>query len=135
MDSKKLIERYKLGERDFSDANLHGANLRGADLRYANLRGANLRGANLSGANLYEANLSGANLYDANLSGANLRYLIFNPSRNIIIATKDQIQIGCKIHSFKHWRDNYCQIGEENIYTEDEIKEYGKWINFIIANF
>ena len=61
-----VLEAFK------SDANLHGADLRGAYLRGANLYGANLHGADLSDANLYGANLHGADLSDANLHGADL---------------------------------------------------------------
>ena len=47
MTGTKLLERYKAGERDFSRADLHEANLHGADLRWANLHEADLRWANL----------------------------------------------------------------------------------------
>jgi hypothetical protein len=78
MKASELLDKYKNGERDFSLANLYGANLEGATLKvanlyWANLKGANLKVANLKGANLYEANLYGANLYEANLYGANLK--------------------------------------------------------------
>ena len=82
-ESTKTTWKEAVEERLASDANLHGADLRGANLHDANLSGANLSdanlsnadlsNANLSGANLRDANLSGANLHDANLSGANLR--------------------------------------------------------------
>ena len=52
MTGTKLLERYTAGERDFSGADLHEANLRGADLHEANLRGADLRGADLREADL-----------------------------------------------------------------------------------
>ena len=87
MKAEELVRQYKAGRRDFSEANLSGADLRtanlsGANLRRANLskadlhladlRRANLSGADLIGANLSEADLSGANLRGANLYGANL---------------------------------------------------------------
>ena len=62
-----------LSKADLHGAYLRGANLNGAYLYGAYLSGANLNGAYLRGANLSEANLSGANLYGANLSGADLR--------------------------------------------------------------
>lgn len=93
LDSKELLARYALGERDFQGVDLSGSSLPGADLRQANfsktilcrsnlqaanllnanLREANLGGSNLFGANLCYANLQNANLCYANLSGANLR--------------------------------------------------------------
>jgi len=88
----KIINIYKIGERDFSqsdwreinlvnqqlsginltEANLSGANLTGANFTEANLSGANLTGVNFTEANLSGANLIGANFTEANLSGANL---------------------------------------------------------------
>ena len=68
MDADRLVQRYNSGERNFKDASLREADLRGVDLS-----GADLRGANLYGVNLREANLSGADLRKANLYGADLR--------------------------------------------------------------
>lgn len=78
MDGAALQKRYQDGRRDFSWADLQGADLTAAqlpaiNLYRANLAGSNLTGADLTGANLFKANLAGANLTDAQLSGANLR--------------------------------------------------------------
>ena len=88
MKTTELLEQYKKGERDFTNKDLCGANLRGADLNGANLckadlsganlckadlSGANLNGADLCGADLCKADLNGANLRGADLNGANLR--------------------------------------------------------------
>jgi hypothetical protein len=73
MTKDELLTAYAAGKRDFRDAYLYGADLRGADLRGANLYGADLRGADLRDANLRDADLRGADLRDANLYGANLR--------------------------------------------------------------
>ena len=73
MQAKDLIEAYAAGKQDFSDANLHGADLRDANLRRSDLRGTNLTGADLRGANLCDANLYGASLHGTNLTGADLR--------------------------------------------------------------
>ncbi|AUT00795.1 low-complexity protein [Nostoc sp. CENA543] len=72
-----LMEKYHLGERDFSraelgDADLQGVNLKGSDLSYADLSTANLSGANLRGTDLSFADLSQANLQNADLRGAML---------------------------------------------------------------
>lgn len=97
-----IIDRYKSGERDFTQENLFRENLAGvvltgsvlveancceanfekADLSYcdlrrvnfhkANLRGANLTGSDLSQANLCEADTTDAVFDDTNLHQANL---------------------------------------------------------------
>ena len=97
-----LLERYRLGERNFINANLRcsrldrqclkGVNLsyaflqladltkidlRDADLTAADLSNANLTGANLTNTNLFRTNLNRANLSGANLSGAKLRKACF----------------------------------------------------------
>jgi hypothetical protein len=91
MDGNRLNQRYALGDRNFQNLDLSGAELSGIDLRDADFRGSDLYGAklmdsllnrvnfsdstnlayaDLSGADLSEANLSGANLEGANLEGA-----------------------------------------------------------------
>lgn len=58
--------------RNFQEAFLLRADLRGADLRGADFRGASLHAANFRGANLEEANFFGANLLGVDFRGANL---------------------------------------------------------------
>ena len=72
MKTTELLEQYKKGERDFTNKDLCGANLRKANLNWANLCKADLSGADLCGANPRKADLNGANLCKADLSGANL---------------------------------------------------------------
>jgi hypothetical protein len=48
-----------------------------------------------------------------------------------IIATKDQIQIGCEIHSIEHWIENYKKIGVAHGYSAEQIEEYGDYIQVI----
>ena len=59
-------------ERNLSNLDLRGVNLKSADLTNANLSGADLNDANLAYANLSGANLSGTDLTDAYLWGINL---------------------------------------------------------------
>ena len=61
MTEQKLLAAYAKGERNFSEAELIGANLSGANLRRADLRFANLSYADLTGARLDGADLTGAN--------------------------------------------------------------------------
>lgn len=89
---KVLLERYKMGERYFINANLrcsflsrqclkgvslshaflNEADLTEIDLSNADLSAADASGANLTRANLTQANLLRTNLTKANLNGANL---------------------------------------------------------------
>ncbi|MDJ0511667.1 MAG: pentapeptide repeat-containing protein [Crocosphaera sp.] len=80
--ASELLERYRLGERNFQQAelsnmnleqlNLENINLIGANLFKTNLQHSNLNGAKLIAANLTEANLTGVSLVKAKLMGANL---------------------------------------------------------------
>ncbi|MGK7907407.1 MAG: pentapeptide repeat-containing protein [Synechococcus sp.] len=81
-DCKQVLQRYRLGERNFRGITLKGtymgkADLRGADLTKADFRDANLQGVILTGANLRSALLTGANLAGVDLSGANLSQIQF----------------------------------------------------------
>ena len=93
LNKDELLQRYRIGERYFANANLRSlnlslldlnginlswghlnlVNLSGTDLRKCNLTAADLREANLSDTNLTEAYLVRANFTNANLSRANLR--------------------------------------------------------------
>src|SRR5712691_674375 len=72
---RDFSHRY-LGQANFRDAQLCGANFYMADLRDACFAGANLCGANLIGANLADVDLRGANLSGANLLVVDLRNAI-----------------------------------------------------------
>ena len=81
-EAAELLERYRLGDRNFQQAelskmnlqqlNLENINLIGANLSKANLQYSNLNRAKLIAANLTEANLTGVSLVKAKLMGANL---------------------------------------------------------------
>jgi hypothetical protein len=115
-----------------------GANLRGANLRGANLEGANLEGAYLEGAYLEDANLRGANLRGANLRGAyledanniSLPILNIQGSKHHLFYMAGAIKIGCESHTVKKWLADYNLIGKRNGYTDEQIEEYFKYINF-----
>lgn len=64
-------------QKDFTRADLIGANQQGADLRGANLREAYLIAANLRDADLRMADVIGADFRDTDLSGADLTGSIF----------------------------------------------------------
>ena len=64
-NAKELLERYAKGERDFS-----GADLSGADFEYAVLTELDLSNANLSNANFERAELGLVTLVDADLREA-----------------------------------------------------------------
>ena len=44
----------------------------------------------------------------------------------------DQIAIGCEIHSFSEWLEQYETIGRKNGYTEAEIEEYKEYIDCVV---
>jgi uncharacterized protein YjbI with pentapeptide repeats len=67
MDAVELVERYTAGLRDFSQVNLHDA-----DLSEAFLVAINVSGASLVDANLCGCCWRGAKLVDATLRGAML---------------------------------------------------------------
>lgn len=69
----ELLKRYALGERNFSNIDLQGAQLAGVCLKNANLIGSNLQDINLENAQLDGVKLIAANLSNANLQGASLR--------------------------------------------------------------
>jgi len=80
MKLEELLQRYRVGERNFRGQRLYGQalnadlqkiNLSNANLETASLVESNLEGADLSGAILCGADLKGVNLTSANLSRAN----------------------------------------------------------------
>jgi len=117
-------------------AYLQGANLRGADLRGASLQGADLRGANLRGAYLRDANLQDANLRDANLQdvigllGEVVPLQISGTRDWIIVREEGHITIGCEHHPLGWWREHYQAIGRREHYTEEQIEEYRRHIEY-----
>lgn len=106
--------------------------LRGADLRWANLRWADLSGANLSGADLSWADLRGANLRWADLRCRQYVCAI-SGSRHAIIAIDDDVRIGCERKTLAEWLESYQAIGRKEGYTDEQIAEYGGWLNAIAA--
>jgi uncharacterized protein YjbI with pentapeptide repeats len=73
MTAEELLQDYRAGKRDFREATLVNAELRGEDLEFANFRKACLCHAVLSNTRLYKAELLGADLRKADLRGADLR--------------------------------------------------------------
>lgn len=63
-----VIRQLAMGERDFSDCVLAGADLSRLDLSGADFTGADLRRAKFNMANLTGANLRRANLFQANFA-------------------------------------------------------------------
>ncbi|MDJ0660174.1 MAG: pentapeptide repeat-containing protein [Crocosphaera sp.] len=71
-EAAELLQRYRLGERNFQQAELSKINLQHLNLENINLIGANLSGTNLEYSNLNRAKLIAANLENANLTGVSL---------------------------------------------------------------
>lgn len=76
-DGKKNFSRADLSGAEIFDANLEGFEFVGADLSHSDLTHCNLRGADLTKAKLvnsrlWNADLTGANLTEADLTGSDL---------------------------------------------------------------
>jgi hypothetical protein len=76
-DGKKNFSRADLSGAEIFDANLEGFELVGADLSHSDLTHCNLRGADLTKAKLvnsrlWNVDLTGANLSEADLTGSDL---------------------------------------------------------------
>ncbi|WP_017324757.1 pentapeptide repeat-containing protein [Synechococcus sp. PCC 7336] len=90
-EGDRLLESYRLGERNFKriclkrvflgPVDLSGADLSGAELTKVDCRGANLTRAILKGANLGYATLLGSNLTKVDLRGANLSHIQLKRAR------------------------------------------------------
>ena len=90
-------------------------------------------GIDLTRANLPRANLPRANLTRANLTGAKGPFATGSFGRHNAIAAGGFIAIGCERHSYDHWLEHFAAIGAANGYTEDEIDDYGAWIQLAVA--
>ena len=132
-DHKKWLNNNAKGNRaDLTGANLRGANLTGANLTSVDLTGANLRGANLTGANLTGADLTSVDLTVADLTSVDLRGLIeINGSKHRLQYYNNQLRVGCYKYPLAYWLIMYDTIGKENNYTEEEIKEYKDYMDFL----
>ncbi len=123
---------------DLSHADLRGAGLRWADLSHADLRWADLsvadlRWADLSHADLRWADLSHADLSHADLRGADGPFTLGAFGRHGGIAVGGYITIGCERHTYDEWLERYEEIGKKHNYTNDEIADYGAWIQLAVA--
>jgi len=139
--------RYtNLRNADFSNTNLRNADLRFADLFNANLKNANLEYANLENTNLKNADLEFADLFNANLKNADLKNANLNNAiwdgiqivglKWCIIIIKNQIQIGCEIHSPEQWEKfNDEEINKMNTNALNWWKQNKKNIFYIYKNF
>jgi len=47
---------------------------------------------------------------------------------------KQMIGIGCMVKTVAEWREQYVSVGEENNYSEDQIKEYAGYIELFAAS-
>ena len=123
-----LMGAYLMG------ADLTGADLRGAYLMGADLMGADLRGAYLTGADLMGADLRGADLTGAYLTGAKgiiLPVINISGTQHSVFYMDGKIRIGCVEKTVDEWLLEYEKIGKENNYTDEQIKEYKKYIDMI----
>ena len=92
--------------------------------RYPYLTGANLTGANLSRADLSRANLFGAK-----------GIIRISGTRHEVFSTTKGIWVGCLTFDFKTWKDEVRQIGRDNSYTQDQIREYKEYLELCTRRF
>ena len=56
-------------------------------------------------------------------------------SRGIAIQhSPGKIAVECEVHTYAQWKRRYKSIGKANGYTPEEIEEYGRILDFMIAN-
>ena len=51
----------------------------------------------------------------------------------VTLCSMNEIAIGCHIHDFAYWKENFQTIGKTNDYSPAEIKEYHAYIGLCIA--
>ena len=78
MNVNELVEKYRKGERDFSNIKLPNADLSGLDLRRMIFISADLSNCNFSNSDLTNSDFSGAILDRVNFAGAILRNTNFS---------------------------------------------------------
>jgi hypothetical protein len=131
-----LIKKHQL----WLDNNLKGKrlelvnyNLSKLDMSYSNLEFADFSGSNLTEIKLIGANLSGASFTGADITNVyGKRFLIFTHNQHTAIYVDGQLQIGCKIMSPFQWLKCYKEVGQDHIYTKEEIKSYGQFICYCV---
>ena len=129
-------ERFNGKYLDLSNTDLSGAYLANAYLSKVNLSNANLAMADLYNANLSNANLSNADLYRADLLKIKNKFIFtFQIGKHFAYYCDGFIKIGCKCLTIDEWIERGREIGLGNNYSEEEIKNYIKAIEFIKGNF
>ncbi|TAL47423.1 pentapeptide repeat-containing protein [archaeon] len=88
MSSSEIAERYKKGERDFSNTiarsqnfinlDLRGANFSHSDLSHSSFNGCDLQGADFSNSNLSWTDFTLADMKNAKFSNSNISYSVLN---------------------------------------------------------
>ena len=131
----KTLRGANLRGANLREADLEGADLQGADLLGANLRGADLRRADLQGADMQGANMQRADLEGADLQGADLQdtsISSFTLGRHFGFYHEGYLKIGCHGRLIDKWTDKFIsELGNNESYTDNEIKKYRKQINLI----
>jgi hypothetical protein len=86
--------------------------------------GGHFYGGVFNGGDFYGGHFNGGHFYDGWLP------LQIQGSRHFVnIPDGENIQIGCKCGSVDWWLENYEQIGKSEGYTQEQIKEYKRYID------
>ena len=118
---------------DWKNSHQNGTIREYAAERHENDEQIDLRGANLRGANLRWAVLRWADLSGADLRWADGPFTLGAFGRHGGIAVGGYITIGCERHTYDEWLERYEEIGKKHNYTNDEIADYGAWIQLAVA--
>ena len=57
---------------------------------------------------------------------------ITGSAHSVSLVSYTQIAVGCEIHDFAYWLENYKTVGKENNYNPEQIKEYGEILNYLV---
>jgi hypothetical protein len=75
--------------------------------------------------------LRGADLRWADLGQCKQYVAVIQASRHNIVATDDDIRIGCQRMTLAMWLEQFEAVGREAGYTEQQIVEYGIYLRAI----
>ncbi|MCX5666350.1 MAG: pentapeptide repeat-containing protein [Candidatus Omnitrophica bacterium] len=136
-DGKKNFSRADLSGAEIFDANLEGSELVGADLSrsdltHCNLRGADLTKAKLVNSRLWNADLTGANLNEADLTGADLSNACLYNTKLWHADIKDVKSLSLRNFSLQAKLNVGAKIDESGLLSSEE--SYRALKNYFLHN-
>ena len=125
--SKADFQKRNLEGKDFSNAKMWYANLKGSFCKNTNFEGVDLRYANLESINAIEANFSNSIMIDVNTKNGNFKkakmdYIVKNPGESNIL-----LKVGQESEEMKRYKKR-VEKAHKLLEKEKELKETGKEI-------